>query len=424
MSNLWDRVDAEDDDDAAYEDETNSYLNDPEKGWGLLAQLLPGKKGNRKVRYAARRLDWMLDEQLIDTLHELKLEDPAGYVRQVERLSDRLMDYGKLRLLRGKALVGLGGQFSAGKSSFINSVIGQESKIQLPEDQIATTAIPTYVVSGEQDEIHAFGNGAEVSLDVDAMKALTHEFYDKYKIALGRFVDYIAIQNASFPKEWADKIAFLDTPGYNKSEAATKQELTDKDIAERQLRNADALIWLVHIKNGTIVTSDLEFLRSIDSAIPKLIVFTHADEQPQAALPAIVEGGKAALDDAGIPCFAVTAYDSRTGCEQLGKDNVRQFLSQVSADRTSDARQELRTLMEDLEQRFQEAKKEIMEDRRVFGHAISHSRNVRAIGSLTKLYRNCTLRLERLLEDRASFYHMKRNMETAIRALYGGEAMP
>ena len=31
MSNLWDRVDAEDDDDAAYEDERNSYLNDPEK---------------------------------------------------------------------------------------------------------------------------------------------------------------------------------------------------------------------------------------------------------------------------------------------------------------------------------------------------------------------------------------------------------
>lgn len=80
--------------------------------------------------------------------------------------------------------------------------------------------------------------------------------------------------------------------------------------------------------------------------------------------------------------------------------------------------------MQDLEQRFRETKKEIKDDRRVFGQAIGHSRNVRAIGSLTKLYRSCTLRMERLEEDKSSFSHMRRKMETAVRDLYGGEVMP
>lgn len=406
--NIDEELDAEDFDDDDIE-MGNPYLVDQEKGWKLLMNLLPHKAAKRSVERT------LLDEHFIDCLHELPLEDPAGLVQRVRRLSDRLMDSEKFQMLQGKALVGLGGQFSAGKSRFINSILGRDSKILLPEDQRSTTAIPTYVVRGDCDEIRAYGNGQEYPLDQDAMNALTHEFYDTYQIALGRFVDYIAVRNANFPKAFADKIAFLDTPGYNKSETATEQDITDKGIAERQLKNVDDLIWLIHANQGTVVTDDLEFLSRIDPAIPKLIVFTHADTKTETNLQSIVEAAQKALDDAGIPYFAVTAYDSLHNCEKLGNHYVRRFLRQAHAGQLSDLRQELQSLLDEIETEFQEVKKQVGQEKGLFGQAVVASRNVRAIGSMTKLYRGSTLRLERLNWDQSLFRSITKMLHQALK---------
>lgn len=386
--------------DKLIKEEKNPYLADSKKGLELLYRILPGINAKHKEQKAVRRLDWLIDDCLIDTLHELPIENTANLIKRFERLSDRLMEYGKVNLLKGKDLVGVGGQFSAGKSRFINSLIGKESNIQLPEDQVPTTAIPTYIVGGETDEIQAFCSGSRVVLDVDAMQALTHEFYKQYQIALGRFVSFIAIQNSHFPTDLSDTIAFLDTPGYSKADIATKQNITDEKVAFKQLQRVDYLIWLVNSGRGAITDSDIEFLHGLDYDIPTLVVFTRADQQTEDNLREIITTAQNTLEEENVNTFAVTAYDSIHGEEFDGKHHIKDFFEAIKKrdKNRKDAFKELQMMLNDLDGKFDDETENIKEDMRLLKKCIWTTKNVLSIPSLVKLYGDNRLNLDRLQE--------------------------
>ena len=87
----------------------------------------------------------------------------------------------------------IGGKFSAGKSKFINSILNTEERI-LPEDQNPTTSIPTYLMYGENEQILAYtSENLNVSLDKEALQALTHKFFEKYKIGFSSFINSLII---------------------------------------------------------------------------------------------------------------------------------------------------------------------------------------------------------------------------------------
>ena len=43
--------------------------------------------------------------------------------RELQRFGEEIQEYQKYNLLSNKAVIGIGGQFSAGKSAFINSLL-------------------------------------------------------------------------------------------------------------------------------------------------------------------------------------------------------------------------------------------------------------------------------------------------------------
>lgn len=62
-----------------------------------------------------------------------------------------------------KNMVAVGGGFSAGKSTFLNNLLGL--KLKLPEDTDYTTAIPTYCLKGKKEVLMGFSqNGGMVEL--------------------------------------------------------------------------------------------------------------------------------------------------------------------------------------------------------------------------------------------------------------------
>lgn len=62
-----------------------------------------------------------------------------------------------------KNMVAVGGGFSAGKSTFLNNLLGL--KLKLPEDMNPTTAIPTYCLKGKKEVLMGFSqNGGMVEL--------------------------------------------------------------------------------------------------------------------------------------------------------------------------------------------------------------------------------------------------------------------
>lgn len=417
MGSIWDELDEIGD--ADVEEAQNPYLQDSAKGLALIARLLPKNEEYTDADRAARQLDVLLDIRLIEAVRALDLKT-LELSRQLAKASDQIMEYRKMRLLSGKTVIGLGGQFSAGKSSFINSRLQTGTReIVLPEDQNPTTSIPTYIVDGASEYIYAYCDRREVGLDKAAMQALTHTFYKAYGIGFSRFVHNIVIQTPALSGDLANKIVFLDTPGYNKADTDTRETLKDEHLAAQQLKSVDFLIWLVDISNGIVQERDLEFFRKVPQDTPILIVFNKADKKTDDACRSIVEESRRILAERHVAVFGVTAYSSRNGREYLGQNLVRDFLAKAAqeAAQKKDMVQYLESLIRPIQKSFADAAQEAKDRKYSLGDDLFRARDILAIKSLAYLYIRAAQHGRRLSNDRRRFEDISRKIQQAMREL-------
>lgn len=283
----------------------NIYLKNYNKAIELAASLLPSFSHHDKRQDMLRDIDYLIDVRIAGTMRHLMSIDILSESSYLKKLSDKLLAVKYIQALNNKTIIGLGGRFSSGKSSFINSRLKSDKEtIFLPENQNPTTSIPTYLVSGPRNDIQAYlKDGWSVPLELEAMQAMTHDFYERYQIGFARFVSSLIIYTNAFSKEISHNIALLDTPGYNKADIETRDSISDARITAKQLKTVDYLIWLVHIDNGTISAADIEFLRQLRLENPILVVFNHADEKTDEEKYQVVRAGKQALDQSGIRYF-------------------------------------------------------------------------------------------------------------------------
>lgn len=389
---------------------SNPYLSDPQQSLALIAKLLPRRNrrdDHTEADKAANRLDSLLEGRFMYTVRELGL-DSLALSRRMEKLSDQISEYQKIRLLLSKSVVGLGGQFSAGKSSFINSCLGAGQNGQpiiLPEDQNPTTSIPTYILGGDEEKIYAYCGSKMIPLDEQAMKAMTHEFFETYGIGFSRFVDNIVIYTNNMPYQWHDKLAFLDTPGYNKADTNARENLRDETLAREQLKAVDYLIWLVSIDNGTLHEGDVKFLQRVPKDTKILVVANKADKKTEAEIEAIINTIEETLDKENIDVFAVTAYSSRDSKEYFGKKDIEDFLELAAGEAKGkrDIAQNIEEIIDALNNNFSEEITKTEKQQYALGEDIYKAREILTIQSLIYFYNSITRHKKRLYEDKKKF---------------------
>ncbi len=121
-----------------------------------------------------------------------------------------------------KSMVAVGGGFSAGKSTFLNHLLGLNLK--LPEAMEVATAIPTYCLKGEREALMGFSqNGGVVELPY---LTFDHKFLDSLGFNLKEIMPSMLLSAPSVPFEF---LCFIDTPGYNPSNQAIRVG-TDKPL--------------------------------------------------------------------------------------------------------------------------------------------------------------------------------------------------
>nr|WP_304097796.1 dynamin family protein [Mitsuokella multacida] len=403
--------------------EGNIYLEDHDRAIRLAASLLPRHSHFSKRQEVLADLDNLIDVRLVEAMRHLATVDVLAESRHLKKLSDKLLAAKQIRALNNKTVVGLGGRFSAGKSSFINSRLKSDAEtILLPENQNPTTSIPTYVVSGPQNGIRAYlQDGWIVPLELEAMQAMTHDFYETYQIGFARFVRSLMVYTNAFPEEISRRIALLDTPGYNKADADTRDSISDARITAKQLQSVDYLIWLVHIDNGTVGSADLDFLRQLHPEQPILVVFNHADEKTDEEKEQVVSAGKMALEQAGVPYFDAVAYSSRYGEEYLGTDRIRAFFQSVSkaADHQQPVPQELAELQARMESIYKAEEKEARLQLSALRETIHDAEDILSILSLLRVYRRKSDRVRHLSRDHKAFrWLMKKLVNGMINLSY------
>ena len=200
--------------------------------------------------------------------------------------------------LEKKKIVAVGGGFSTGKSSFLNTLLGRKI---LPSAINPSTSVPTYVVQGKEERVIAvneFGN--KILLQMDDIPLIAHGFNaddGTDEISFGHLLNSIFIEVG---EQSYENIAFLDTPGYSAfSSAANKR--TDKTVAQAELKASDIMLWFVAADAGMISEDDIDFLRSMPSEIAKVIVLSKVDKVAnQEALDELKQEVAKQLDANGI----------------------------------------------------------------------------------------------------------------------------
>lgn len=240
--------------------------------------------------------------------------------RSLIKLAERYERSERERLLENKVIIGVGGQFSAGKSCFLNSITGVDF---LPEDNRPTTSIETYITKGGNDKINAYmKNGAVVELEKGQMHMLSHNMARTYNFSLSNIIASIGLETSALLYE---NIALLDTPGYTKADSSGNH-FSDKQRAVKMLSNVDYLIWLIDAENGVITETDINFISSLQVAKKILFVVNKADKK--ADIDSIVEKVKETIIQSNLPCYAVIPYSSFHPDEYGGEEVVREFLTQ------------------------------------------------------------------------------------------------
>lgn len=284
----------------------NAYISDDSKAIELLANLIQFKGNN--AAFALREINQYIDG-IFSLFSDVTIKDELQLYRRFKDAAAKLSEQQKVQQLQYKAIVSLGGQFSSGKSAFINSISGIQQS--LPVAQAPTTSIPTYIVRSNKDDLKAHSiYGYTVSLSPEAMNAMTHEFYDSYKIGFSAFIDCIIAESSSYKLK--DYIALLDTPGYSKYDVKTESRMSvsDREKARSQLRISDYLVWLVDIDNGCITEEDIRFIESLHIKNQVLIVFTKADKKSDDEIQSIIQNAKETIKKTAIKCYGITAYSS------------------------------------------------------------------------------------------------------------------
>lgn len=241
-----------------------------------------------------------------------------------------------------KSVVAVGGGFSAGKSRFINSFL-EDNKIRLPEGVNPTTAIPTFVMHNENNQfIGCNHNGGVVDLyelDENFHSKLSHDFIKSFEFNLNKIMPFMII-GTSMNK--FSNLCFIDTPGYNPSDINGGFTSEDKHTAEEFLGNSEVLLWLIGLdSNGTIASSDIEFLTQLDLENKSLyFVLNKADLKAKSDIENIISEIEEILNDYEIDFVGISAYSS-VKKEEISYSKISLFEFLKSIDNESEVQSNL-----------------------------------------------------------------------------------
>ena len=228
--------------------------------------------------------------------------------------------------LIGKNVVALGGGFSSGKSTFLNSMMDCEI---LPSDITPSTSVPAYLIYGDKEEVYAINTfESKIAMQTEDVMLLSHGFgrneSSEQEITLGHLLSNMFI---STPNQRFKNLVMLDTPGYSKAETVGYSAKTDEKIARTQLNSANFILWFVQADEGTVKDSDIKFIKSLHETIPKLIIVNKADNVQPDEIGIVVEKIKDTLNMKGIKYVDVLTYSSEFP-EDYQRDEIIEYLEQ------------------------------------------------------------------------------------------------
>ncbi len=236
--------------------------------YDLIARILNAKMENKGLE----EYQCILDNEFLEFASGVdSLQEKEIALLTLQEIKKELQLVASYPSLFQKSMVAVGGGFSAGKSTFLNHLLGLNLK--LPEDNDPTTAISTYYFKDKREALMGFSqNGGMVELP---HLTFDHKFLNSFGFNLKNIMPFMLLSAPSVPFEF---LCFIDTPGYNLS----NQGYTggDRQASEEYLASAKYILWVIDCQHGTIQSDDLDYLQELyEEGKQVFIVLNKADRK-------------------------------------------------------------------------------------------------------------------------------------------------
>lgn len=248
-------------------------------------------------------------------------------VEKFERVQNEMRLIANCPPLHSKMVGAIGGGFSSGKSSFVNSFM-PSGAVQLATGVVPVTAIPSYVICDQRPSITGISyRGGAFAIKDDTYRAIKHELLKSLQFDLKQILRYVTVRSNLDPALFGN-LCLIDTPGYNAPGSGTTEH--DKETAFSYIKDAKFLIWLVGLdSNGTLNDKDLAFLEDLpfgqEDGKDLYIVLNKAGVVKETDRLKLLEEFKTLLVDFNYA--GISVYDSEYKQEYLyERQCVRDFL--------------------------------------------------------------------------------------------------
>ena len=210
-----------------------------------------------------------------------------NFEKELAELEELALKLFKLKLSKyegfSKVKVAVIGNFSSGKSSFINSLLGADI---CPVKVNPTTSAVTKFIYGDTEEIFQIDkNGNKKKIDKKQYLNLCQHNVKTMEKTKGFFFEY------RYPSSILKNIELYDTPGFENKENPQDEQIT-REIATNQ---ADIILFIQDIQKGTIEERTINKIKEIKETSPAkewYLIFNKADTKPKRELQEIKENFK------------------------------------------------------------------------------------------------------------------------------------
>lgn len=331
---------------------------------GVLTILQHALEAQPEPHPLVAKFEHLIDKDFVDFSRlESGCDNLKAYIG-LQQIKQRLQEIANFPEINSKTVIAVGGGFSAGKSSFINSLLedtDSAEQVRLATGTRPVTAVPSYLVnSNDQVEICGVNyKNARFTIDASDYEELKHDSARIGSIRVGSAIKYCTVK-LKFKPDLLEQCCLIDIPGYNPGTNESPQDevaddaidtgaevdlsfldddpdasqsieelnvsgieepSSDYNIAREAIAKADCLIWLFSLEHGPLPANDLEFLKKLGvgrSDKPIYFVGNKADVRTLSDVTACLKQTCQTLANAGIAYAGICAYSSK-----LGKVTVR-----------------------------------------------------------------------------------------------------
>lgn len=206
------------------------------------------------------------------------------------------------------------GEFSTGKSTFINALIGEEiTTVGATE----TTAVITEICYGRNDTVLVHLNNGEIKeYSPLEFSKLTAQQGVSGTDAIHENIEYV---ERRMPLSFLRDITIIDSPGLNTT-VATHQELTENFI-----KNADTVLWMFNVEKA-VSRTEQKAIEKLDSRLKPIAIVNKMDqfeEEEECTEEEFISGIEKKLQDKVSAVIGISAMFAIKGKKEKRADLIK-----------------------------------------------------------------------------------------------------